>query len=190
MVERGGLKRGRYLLGSIAGATMGARFGFTEVNRSPRNLTTEITSRVHGDTILVMPTDERLTAFDPSQQRLQPTSLQLDIPTESEVFRAETDALRDLPFDKESFDCVVSVWSQLGLLKRAAPFLELSEIVRPNGTLLYATGLQPGADTDADAKWWLGRSELLDLSEVVLTRHEEFQTPRVLAVYDKRNDGN
>ncbi len=60
----------------------------------------------------------------------------------------------DLPFDDESFDCVVSTWTLCSIPRVGRALEEVWRVLRPGGRLLFA---EHGASPDASVRRWQDR---------------------------------
>lgn len=161
---------------------------------SDNDLQTELTDRLLGDTLVIVPEDDRLKSLVPINGQVTLFGTQLEFPADTTFYSAplyntHLEQREHLPrnknerfhFDDNSFDTAITLFSMCGYFQRGPPFLDLTRIVRPGGTIVAVTGLQPEADTDHDAKWWVPKSNDADLEEIALLRHENYQTPIVLS---------
>lgn len=86
-------------------------------------------------------------------------------------------------FDTNSYDTVVMMFAKCGYFQRPPPFMDATRIVRPSGTLVAITGLQPESSDDHDAKWWVPSSDDAELDVIRILRSHEFKTPVLVSVF-------
>lgn len=160
------------------------------------SLQAELDEHLHGEVLVIAPEDDRLKSLIPIKGQATLTDPQLDFGDTATLFTAplyksQREQSHYLPhsnderfhFETNSFDTVVSMFSLCGYFQRSPPFLDMTRIARPGGTLLSITGLQPEASADHDAKWWVPRSDDADLETISVLRHNSFQTPIVLSAF-------
>lgn len=158
------------------------------VSRSEATLAEEIEARLEGDILVIAPNDDRLNEYLPVEGQLTLGGPQIDLPESAETHYGDLPEKREddsLPYDSESFDTVLSLFSLMGYFQRMIPFQEATSVVRPHGTIIQATGLQPQVRPDHDAKYWASNSDTVELTEIIATRSDGFKTPEILMLYDR-----
>lgn len=85
--------------------------------------------------------------------------------------------------ETNSYDSLIGIYSSVQTHVRLPSFFDMTRIVRPGGTLAIITGLLPEAPADHDAKWWIPKSDDAELESIYIQRHENFQTPYMVAEY-------
>lgn len=156
------------------------------VKLTDKSLVDIIESRLTGDVLVIAPEDNRLTELIPVSGQLTFGNNQLDLPDSADLYIDDLPVKKEepeLPFEDNSYDTVVSLFSKLGYFQRLQPFLRMTRIVREGGRILQATGLQPQSEPYHDAKYWLSNSEKVEESTIYVTRYEGFQTPELVAEY-------
>ncbi len=156
------------------------------VELTDKSVVSVIESRLTGDVLVIAPDDDRLTDLIPVGGQLTFGDSQLDLPDGAELYIDDLPVKKEepeLPFEDNSYDTVVSLFSKLGYFQRLQPFLRMTRIVRAGGRILQATGLQPQSEPYHDAKYWLSNSEKVEDPTLYVTRHEGFRTPEIVAEY-------
>lgn len=161
----------------------------------------ELEDYTTGDTVIVAAKDERLQTFVKvtDQNLLLDTQLNIGPHTDLHTipkYSPHTNEKPHLPHNKEeryhfetnSYDCAVAIFPPMGYYQRGQPFLDLTRVVRPGGTIVSITGLLPEKPDDYDAKWWLPNSNDTILDEIVITRSEDFKTPLTIGIYTVTTD--
>lgn len=161
-----------------------------------KDLQEVISEHLTGDVLVVAAEDDRLKSALPIKGQVTLFGNHLDFGPGAEFFHApfysvhrEQDSY--LPhnkherfhFDSNSYDTVISIFSKVGYFQRGPPFLDLTRVVRPGGTLISITGLQPEEPPDHDAKWWVPDTDDAELTAIKATRHKNFQTPELVSIY-------
>lgn len=105
------------------------------------------------------------------------------------IYTSQRDQPSHLPHDNTershhqpaSYETVALLMPQCGYFQRARPFHDLARVTKPGGTLLAATGLQPTHPSDHDAKFWVPDTTHGNLEDLIVTRHDDAQTPNILS---------
>ena len=145
-----------------------------------------IDTHISRKTLVVAPEDDRLTQLVPVRGQVTLAGDQLTFPDRTDHhISASLPEKHDerLPFETDAYDRIVLLFSLLGYFQRPAPFLECTRIVRGGGTTLCATGLQPDADPDHDAKWWAPTSAHTNYEGAYLLNTADFATPTVVTEF-------
>lgn len=139
-----------------------------------------------GDVLVVAPRDDRLTKLIPVAGQVTLGSDQLQFSDGAEFHISDPLPVKHderLPFETDCFDIAVMLFSLCGYFQRAAPFFECTRIVRGGGTILTATGLQPTADPDHDAKWWVPASSHVAETRLKVLNADDFETALVVSLF-------
>lgn len=158
-------------------------------------------SNMHGDVLVVAPEDDRLTSFVPVNNQVTLSGTQLKFGSNAEFYDAPLhNSQRDQPeyiphnknerfhYETNSVDTLVSLFSLCGYFQRGPPFMDFTRIVKPGGTIIQLTGLQPDSEPDHNAKWWVSNSSDADLERILALRHADFKTPNLMTVYTVTTD--
>lgn len=86
-------------------------------------------------------------------------------------------------FDSNAYDTIVTLFPKCGYFQRSPPFMDMTRIVEPGGTIVAITGLQPESPDDHDAKWWVPASNDVELDVIRVLRSHEFKTPILVTVF-------
>ena len=145
-----------------------------------------------GDVLAIAPEDERLsTLIEVSgsvQQRLTQTQSALPEAWDTHVGSFPDDRSEQFPIESHSYDTVVFLTSLQGIFDRPAPFLDTTRIAKAGGTVLSATGLQPGAKSDRDFKAWVPESNRLVLEQIFVVGGDGYATPDIVSTFTRTSD--
>lgn len=163
---------------------------------SDASLQEEIDRYREGDVLVVAADDDRLKSLVPvgGQQRLFGDHLSFGDDATihfAAVPHPQTDQETHMPsrnderfhFDTNSYDTVIFMVSRCPQYQRGPPFLDLTRVTRPGGTLLAITGLEPEESRYRDAKWWVPNSDDATLDSIRILQYEDYQTPRIISVF-------
>lgn len=164
---------------------------FENVVLTDDSVTSLLTTEPAEDALVVAPEDDRLDYYLAEATGGQtPLSGGDPLPAERFDFHIgdlTSDVTERMPYDDASYDSVVMLYPKLGYFGRMSPFIDLTRVVKPSGTMYCAFGLLPNQDPDHDFKGWVPQSDRLDLEAIYVTRHDGFQTPNVVSEF-RRED--
>jgi len=162
---------------------------FKHVTHSEKTVPEVLTDAAHGAVLVVAPDDDRLDTFLHRHGSGQTTLFGDDslLPSSFDYHIGDLPETSDdsLPIETDAYDTLITLFSLSGYFQRGPPFMDFTRVVRPGGTILSATGLQPAEDAYHDFKAWVPNSKRVTLEEIVLTRTEAFQTPNLVARFTR-----
>jgi len=160
------------------------------------DLQTEITRHLTGDVLALAVEDSRLQSLVPIAGQTTLFGDHLDFGETSDLYAAplydpNNEQAAYFPRNKNerfhygtnSYDTIVTLFPKCGYFQRPPPFMDMTRIVRPGGTLVAVTGLQPESPDDHDAKWWVPASDDVDLDTIRILRSGGFKTPILVNVF-------
>lgn len=156
-----------------------------------QSLSALIERRLDGEVLLIAPEDDRLTPYIPVEGQRTLGETQLSLPADADLYvePLPTTADDQLPQEPDAYDTTISLFSKLGYFQRMVPFQEATRVTRQGGRILQATGLQPTEPPDHDFKGWVSASEKATLTELLVTRHTDYATPKILADWQVTTSG-
>jgi len=156
------------------------------------NLQTELDRHLPEDPLVIIEEDPDLNPLVPidNNSSIIASDTRLTFPDNARIYTAPTRSPYSnhnerLPvssderfhFEPNSTDFLLALFGATGYIERFAPYMDFTRIVKPGGTILTATGLQPGKSPYHDAKFWFPQSQDAEIESIRILRSEEMQTP-------------
>ncbi len=168
---------------------------------SDGTLQDELDSHLSGNVLVLAVEDARLQSLLPISGQTLLVGNHLEFGDDATVYTAplhdsKNEQLEWFPQNKKerfhfgtnTFDTLVTFFPKAGYFQRGPAFMDMTRIVRPGGTLIAVTGLQPEKPADHDAKWWVPHSDDATLDAIRIIRHEEFKTPILMSIFTVTSD--
>lgn len=163
---------------------------------SDRDLQSELDAHLSGDVLALVVKDDRLKSLVPIDGQAMLFGDHLDFGDGADVYTAplydsETEQDEWFPrnneerfhFETNAYETLVTLFPKCGYFQRGPPFMDMTRIVEPGGTLIAVTGLQPEKPADHDAKWWVPKSNDAELEAIRILRYDSFKTPILVSVF-------